>query len=307
MSSRSGKRTLVDVAAPAETVLDERGWRLLREVHESRVDRWVEPHLRRRSAGVAHPVDDFLFSYYAYSPAALRRWHPGFGFRLVGPGVELFDEVKGYVVSPAGARVDPGLAESRAGRVGSIRRLLVASGGRPMMLGCFGLHEWAMVYRQRPDELRHSSYPLRLGTDGTDAVVESHRVACTHFDAFRFFTADARPRNRVRPTRESQHEHEQPGCLHATMDLYKWAYKLSPFTSADLVADCFALAREVRLVDMQASPYDLGSLGVHPIRIETAEGKAEYVAAQRRFAERASSLRAGLVDVCDRVLASRPA
>ena len=61
--------------------------------------------------------------------------------------------------------------------------------GRPN-LGCFGMHEWAMVYRQSEDETRHAAWPLRLGSAGTDEVVESHRIACSHFDAFRFFTDD---------------------------------------------------------------------------------------------------------------------
>ena len=37
---------------------------------------------------------------------------------------------------------------------------------------------------------------------------------------------------------------------------------------------------------MQASPYDLSAFDVPPVRIETAEGKAEYVERQRAFAER---------------------
>ena len=74
---------------------------------------------------------------------------------------------------------------------------------------------------------RHA-VPLRLGQAGTDAVVEAHPIRCTHFDAFRFFTPPAVGRNRLQPTRETQPELEQPGCLHATMDLYKWAYKLEP-------------------------------------------------------------------------------
>jgi hypothetical protein len=49
------------------------------------------------------------------------------------------------------------------------------------------------------------------------------------------------------------------------MDLYKWAYKLVPLVPAELVADCFALARDVRVLDMRASPYDLAALGYHPV------------------------------------------
>ena len=88
------------------------------------------------------------------------------------------------------------------------------------------------------------------------------------------------------------------------MDLYKHAYRLSPLVCSDLVADCFELARDIRVLDMRASPYDLTGLGYSPVPVETATGKAEYVAAQRRFAERAVPLRTRLVDECDRLLAA---
>jgi hypothetical protein len=88
------------------------------------------------------------------------------------------------------------------------------------------------------------------------------------------------------------------------MDLYKWAYKLAPACPGELMADCFELAVAVRELDMRASPYDLAALGRPPVRIETPEGKAEYVAAQRRFAEQGAGLRRRLLDVCDALLAS---
>jgi hypothetical protein len=267
-------------------------------MHAARVDAWVEPHLERRRHGIAHPVEDFLFTYYSYRPAALRRWHPGLGVELTGDVRDLEDR-RGYDVSRGVARVDPAAVIERREQITWIRDLLTATASRPPMLGCFGLHEWAMVYRQSPDELRHAAYPLRLGSAGTDDVVESHRITCTHFDAFRFFTAPARSLNVLQPTRESQQALDQPGCLHAAMDTYKWAYKLAPLTSSELVADCFALARDVRQVDMQAAPYDLRELGVEPIRIETAEGKQAYVTHQRDFAARSAVLRERLVSACD--------
>ena len=89
------------------------------------------------------------------------------------------------------------------------------------------------------------------------------------------------------------------------MDLYKWAYKLTPLVSSDLVTDCFALAREIRALDMRASPYDLADLGYPPVRVETAEGRAEYAVAQRSFAERAAPLRARLIDAYAEATASR--
>jgi hypothetical protein len=158
-----------------------------------------------------------------------------------------------------------------------------------------------MVYRT--EDVRHA-WPLRLGSAGTDQVVESHRIGCSHFDAFRFFTDAARGLNVLRPGRDDRAEFEQPGCLHAGMDLYKHAFRLGPLVPSELVADCFALAWDLRDLDMRASPYDLGDLGYRPVRIETAEGKAEYVAAQRDFAERAAPLRQRLVEECDRLLAA---
>ena len=84
------------------------------------------------------------------------------------------------------------------------------------------------------------------------------------------------------------------------MDLYKWAYKLSPAVPGELVADCFELAADIRELDMRASPYDLAAHGYAPVPIETPEGKAEYVAAQRGFAERGAVLRRRLLEVCER-------
>lgn len=85
-------------------------------------------------------------------------------------------------------------------------------------------------------------------------------------------------------------------------DLYKWADKLLPAISSDLVADCFALAWDIRGVDMQASPYDLADWGYEPIRIEAPEGRAAYVRRQREFSERAQELRARLLEALDRLL-----
>ena len=96
---------------------------------------------------------------------------------------------------------------------------------------------------------------------------------------------------------------EQPGCLHAGMDVYKWATKLGPAVPGDLLLDCFELARDIRTLDMQASPYDVTTYGLDPVAIETPEGKAEYVARQRGFAERGNVLRARLVEVCEALLA----
>jgi hypothetical protein len=284
--------TIEDVDNQVRTETD---WPRRRAAHEQRVDALLAEHLERRRTGVRHPVEDFLFTYYSYRPAQLRRWHPGAGVLL--PGAEAAALGPEYVDTPAGAHLDVDtLLRKRRESVAWIGTLLSRTAGRAGQFACFGMHEWAMVYRIPRDQIRHVAWPLRLGAAGTAALVEQNRVRCTHFDAYRFFTPPARPLNVLRPTRQTQADNEQPGCLHANMDLYKWAYKLAPLVASELVADCFELARDIRVLDMRASPYDLSALGYTPVRVETPEGRAEYAAAQRGFAERAAALRDPLIE-----------
>ncbi|WP_317846274.1 3-methyladenine DNA glycosylase [Nocardioides rotundus] len=273
-------------------VLEEETWRAREAAHVARIDGLIAGHVARRAAGERHPVHDFMFTYYSHRPAQLRRWHPGFGVLPVG-----FPDL-----------VDEEYVASRQRLVRQLHTLLSATARRTPSFGCFGLHEWAMVHRSPASETRHG-WPLRLGGAGTDRVVESHRIACSHFDAFRFFTDSARPLNTLQPGRDDRPAFEQPGCLHGTMDLYKHAFRLSPMIPSELVADCFELAWDVRVLDMRAAPYDFTGLVLDdgsawtPVRIETPEGKAEYVAAQRAFAARAEPLRRELIDACARLLA----
>ncbi len=285
-------------ATIAADILSGPQWRARRAAHESRVDGWIAEHRDRRRVGRKHPVEDFLFTYYSSRPRQLRRWHPGAGVLLTDADPSDFGP--DYMLRSAGVTLDAARVRSRRGEaIAWMREVLAGTASRPPQFGCFGMHEWAMVYRQSADEIRHAEWPMRLTPAETAAVVDANRVRCSHFDAFRFFTPPARPLNVLQPTRSSQAALEQPGCLHANMDLYKWAYKLSPLISSELVADCFALAREIRTVDMQASPYDLTGLGYAPIRVETVAGRAEYVAAQRDFADRAGILRIRLIDAID--------
>ena len=269
--------------------------------HRERLLTWVGPHLERRQRHEAHPVLDFLFTYYSHTPARLLRWHAGVGASVTG---DLAEERLGWSLyarlpdGSVGLDLDA-FGAKRGTSAGWVAGLLRATAGRPAQFGCFGLHEWAMVHRA---DRRHGAVPLRLGPAGTDAVVESHRLQCSHVDAYRFFTPTAAPRNVLTPTRETQAELEQPGCLHAGMDLYKWAYKLAPAVPGELLADCFSLAADIRGLDMRASPYDLADHGYAPVAIETAAGKAEYAAAQRVFAARGQDLRRRLLAVCDAVL-----
>ena len=294
----------MSVAPASQVLLGPAEWRARRTAHESRADRLVEARRERAQKGERDPVEDFLFTYYPFRFAAVRRWTPGAGIALA--------EADELVADRRFLRGSDGLVRvalpdaAQAVRLDFSLRLCRAVATRAAFHGCFGLHEWAMVYRQTPDETRHNAWPLRFSPEETARVLESAAVTCSHFDAFRFFTAPARPLNRLQPTRVTTATLEQRGCLHANMDLYKWAFKLAPFTPAELTADGFELAVAIREIDMRASPYDLRELGFEPIAIETPAGRAEYERHQRSFAARGEPLRARLIALCDQLLAAAP-
>lgn len=291
----------------APLVLAEPDWSARAAAHETRVFAWTDPHIARARRGEKHPVFDFLFSYYSFRPAWLRRWHPGPDIALTGAAALEFlrwPEYHAIPLADGGTAVALApLPASRRTFVTWLRTLLLATQSRPAFFGCFGLHEWAMVYRQTPDEIRHNAYGLRFTPDDLARIVEASPVCCSHFDAFRFFTPPARPLNKLQPTRETTPLLEQRGCLHANMDLYKWSFKLAPHAPSELIADCFTLARDIREIDMRASPYDLRALGFEPIPIETPAGRTDYETHQRAFAARSEPLRARLLALCARLLA----
>ena len=168
-------------------VLAEPDWTASERAHRRRVEEFLGPLLRRAQTGEAHPVWDFLFRYYSLRPASC------------ASGI------------PASARCSADLRRAiHRGPVAGHR----SSPGKAELLR---LHEWAMVYRA--PTVRHERVPLRLGAVATDAVVESMPLRCSHFDAFRFFTEPAALRNAGNPSRSDQSGWEQPGCLHANMDL----------------------------------------------------------------------------------------
>jgi hypothetical protein len=290
----------LSVAPASQELLGPAVWRARREAHEARADRLVAARRERARQGGRDPVEDFLFTYYPFRFAALRRWTPGAGVALAEAD-ELVDGRR--FLRGADGLVRVALPDAApAGRLAFSLRLCRAVASRPAFHGCFGLHEWAMVYGQA-EQRRHGAWPLRLGAEGTDAVVRASSVRCTHYDAFRFFTPGARPLNKIVPTLDARVENEQPGCVHVTMDLFKWAMKAQPWVSAELAADAFELAHVARTVDMRASPYDFSAAGLKPIAIETAAGRCEYESEQRRLAGLAEPLRARLIAELERALA----
>lgn len=273
-------------------------WKQAQAAHEERADDLTRAHSERKARGKKHAVEDFMFSYYRLSVGKLREWHPGHGATLLGSYEDLgeFRSPALYRNTPAGLTLNSTpLIAKRQSTINYALNLLQRTASRPAQFGFLGLHEWAMVYRLKDGDQRHTQHPLRLGHDGTVAVVEAGNWVGTHLDAFRLFTPEAVPRNREKLSRESRPEKHQPGCLHANMDLYRWYSKLLPLVPSELVLDTFELARDIRRLDMAASPYDPASIGTNLIKIETAPGRKEYLRQQRFFAERSTSLRAALL------------
>lgn len=292
----------VEKSAIRKTVfLSEEEWVHRSRLHEQRISEVTEPWLEKRSRQEKDPVLDFLFEYYPFRVAQIKRWSPGIGIELEYSGTFPLHSDKELTISSGKAWIDAeNVTEKRLRSVRWILDLLVQTSDRKPHFGCFGMHEWAMVYRS--DEIRHSQIPLRLPQDEIDRFVESRPLLCTHYDAFRFFTEPARPMNRHQPNRSRFVELEQSGCIHTNMDLYKWAFRLYPLIEGELLADTFLNAVEARRTDMQASPYDASHFGLEPIPIETEEGRKIYLNRQMVIHEKSAPLRLKLIDRCRSIL-----
>lgn len=239
---------------------------------------------------------DFLFEYYTFRPAQLRRWSPGFGRAIEFNNRKELPEISELSTESNCAFLD--ITDFPSNRISSLRwilKLLKQTKDKSPSFGCFGMHEWAMVYKT--DKPRHTHIPLRMDKNELAQFVESMPLMCTHFDAFRFFTPDARPMNRYSLSRESFIDMEQPGCIHNNMDLYKWAYKMYPWTPSRLILKAFKFALEARIIDMKASPYDLTKYGYEPIKIETDEGRKKYRQEQKQIWEKGKEIRNELINL----------
>ena len=291
-------------SSTAPVVLTTAEWQARAQAHRERVQPYTVSHRERRARGEAHPVHDFLFTYYSYSTGRLETWHPSPGEAIEdSPAARARFREPVYAVRD-GVLMRPahGISATKRARLHDVLTLLRRTQERAAHFGCFGMHEWAMVYGGH--DIRHAGVAsLRLPQAEIDAFVESRPVACSHFDAFRFFAPAAKPLNRLPLAWETRYDAEQPGCIHANMDLYRWAYTSMPWVGSALLVECFELALALRYLDMQAGPYDLRAFGVTPVCIETAAGREEYQRRQRALSGRAAEVRGRLIGVLEGVVA----
>lgn len=284
-----------------ERILSETEWQSEQKTHQKKITELIDPYLEKRSRHEKDPVLDFLFEYYKFRPSHLMRWSPGISRALEFQDFDSLPHCSEFSINDNIAYLNPDFfPKKRIRSVAWMLGLLKNSRSRKPLFGCFGMHEWAMVYKA--DEIRHGQVPLRLPMDEINKFVESRPLVCTHFDAFRFFTEDARPMNKNRLSRDTFQDMEQPGCIHTNMDLYKWAYKLTPWVSGSVLREAFLNAVNARRIDMQASPYDAREFGLEPIKIETPKGRKEYIDLQTDIYERSLPIREQLIKEYENVL-----
>lgn len=275
--------------------LSHSNWKQYKQNHRDRISDLIDNYLERRQHQHKDPIMDFLFEYYAFRPSHLKRWSPGFGVMLEGDSRSDYPNLSELVISETGAFLDPKqFPDNRKSSLQWMLTVLENSQERKPAFGCFGMHEWAMVYKR--DKVRHQQLPLRMSKEEIAEFVESRPLVCTHFDAFRFFSEPAKPLNKHELSRDAFADSEQPGCLHTNMDLYKWAFKGYPWISSHTIRKAFELALEARYVDMKASPYDLSDRGLKPIKIETGAGRLEYLEKQQDIYRKSIPVRKQLIE-----------
>ncbi|MBA3602662.1 MAG: hypothetical protein H0W50_03270 [Parachlamydiaceae bacterium] len=282
-------------------------WTLRAKNHADLIAPQADAFLKRRGLGLKHPVLDFLFTYYSCSPLKLKQWVPSFEETLIiTPEVRKENSwLTNYWFISDGNTLSVNrerIPANTFGLAAFVEELCSNVLQKPPRFGCYGLHEWAMVYKSSTEAIRHKGFRLRLSPEELASFVESQSICCSHYDAYRFFTEEARPLNILNPLLDTRLQMEQSGCLHANMDLYKWASKLWPWIGSDLIAKAFLLAVEGRELDMRASPYELTDEGYEPILIETEEGRKQYQKEQQLYAERSLPLREELRAFCKRFL-----
>ena len=202
------------------------------------------------------------------------------------------------------------------------KQMISNSLSRKPHFACFGLHEWAMVYSgshqdqslnsqdmdiRKPANKKQEKLPFRVSQSIIDKTVEENTLRCTHFDAFRFFHNDAKIRNIIpNLNRGVQVDYEQPGCLHHTMDLFRFAYLAYPLLPAPLLRECLSLALRARILDLRASPYDVSGVNgcENPIRVETVEGKRIMLREQEDLYADALPVRKTMLQAYEKIFAN---
>src|SRR5690606_37217845 len=104
---------------------------------------------------------DFLFSYYSFSRGQLVRWSPGILVGLESNSQSNLDWKEYYTKRGSLCYIDPKTFPSH--RIPYVKwaiQFLSLTIERTPIFHCFGLHEWAMLYKS--DSKQHPQVPLRV-------------------------------------------------------------------------------------------------------------------------------------------------
>lgn len=287
----------------------------------------------RQHATKEHPIYNFLHRYYRYSVNDVLKYSPGIGVSLQYDDVDRIDQLSdslhtsflsidkfkhsmSFDIAMLHEKLSPNLKFGWIDLSHNWKTLETLNRRAPFY-GCFGFHEWAMLYSGRNSaklggqgqlKKHQETLRLRVTQEAIDEVVETGPVRCTHFDAWRFFHPDAQTLNVINPlTRQSQTQYEQPGCIHANMDLFRYAYQLYPFVPSRLLRTSLDIAIRARKIDMRASPYDCSDYEEckeGPIFVETKDGRLQYAQEQEALYHAATPVREELLAVYSQVLSS---
>ena len=236
--------------------------------------------------GVKHPVEDFLFTYYSHRPGAAAPLAPGRGRRA--DRRRPAELGRDYRATPRRRRrsTPRRYARGAATRSRWIRDLLAAhrrAARRTWAASACTSGRWSTGRPRR----RYGTTPGRCacrprrtaaGRRGARRAVQPlRRVPLLHRAGPAAQRAARRPGSRSTSS-------SSPAACTPTWTSTSGRTSSPRWSPSELVADCFALARDIRALDMRASPYDLAALGYEPVRVETPEGRADV----RRRAARPS-------------------
>lgn len=265
---------------------------------------WIDPNTHESGGdGGAELIDDFL---YSGKPGILYR-----PIRYYDPPVrnnEADATAAEEEMQPSDSN-DIKFLHKKASSFVWYKSILEMTLSNEPVLHCYGLHEWAMQYHPEgasppPSGKYQSHLPLRASREVINSTVERKGLRCTHVDALRFFAPAAGPLNSHGASleRKDQLELEQPGCVHAHMDLLKIALRVKPYCDPSLLVDILGVALEARSLDVGASPYDCSEYSgdnkgspIPIIPVETPEGRAIYKALQSELMEKAEGIRLRLL------------
>ena len=276
-----------------------------------------------------HPIYNFLHTYYQYSFKAIELYSPGINIILQdaygdnGINELVSNKYCKYLNNDVYYTPSciPSTTKKEKQHITFLKHnhnILRKTHQRSPFFGCFGMHEWAMVYdpdysstttttatAEYMNKYKQQKYlNFRISQSIINNVVSNSNLRCTHFDAWRFFQDDARIQNKHHLERYNQEEYEQPGCIHANMDLFKCATDIYPLIPSTLLLSCLELAINSRTIDMRASPYDVSSYSgcEDAIEIETNIGRQLYIKEQEKIYQQSIPIRHELLMYYDEIL-----